>query len=102
MTDYVKLFRPATGDTFKALRTDSAGIADLLREGWEIAAAPVQSAEPVMALCELDKGLLRTAIDCAQHEGHLNEESTTRLRELVLSAPQPSPTAVEAGEGETS
>jgi hypothetical protein len=45
---YVKLFRPSTGDVFKALRTDSAGIGDLLREGWEISAtppAPIASAE---------------------------------------------------------
>jgi hypothetical protein len=37
---YVKLFRPSTGDVFKALRTDSAGIADLLWEGWEISVTP--------------------------------------------------------------
>ncbi|CAN7639661.1 Lar family restriction alleviation protein [Paraburkholderia terricola] len=42
---HVNLFRPSTGDVFKALRTDS--IDELLQDGWEISSQqqPAQSAE---------------------------------------------------------
>jgi hypothetical protein len=42
---HINLFRPSTGDVFKALRTDS--IDELLHDGWEISSQsqPAQSAE---------------------------------------------------------
>jgi hypothetical protein len=91
---YVKLIRPSTGDVFKALRTDSCGIAELLKEGWEIACVaspqatatqPAQTEQALTVQLRAAYAALDAVADWAKQEGATEEgESGTRLLGLLL------------------
>jgi hypothetical protein len=74
---YIKLFRPSTGDVFKALRTDSAGIAELLMEGWEIAAPTAAPRTNVGGdgLSDQDPTDMRTDLEDWVKAGAFDEEA---------------------------
>lgn len=73
----VNLFRPSTGDVFKALRTDSYGIRELLREGWQIAPQPAQPTQAAM-LSDAQRKVIAALIDATRAAFHALDDSEER------------------------
>jgi hypothetical protein len=94
---YVKLIRPSTGDVFKALRRDSEGIADLLREGWEIASpsAPAVDALTTGAVAYTSPDRLAKIAKNPAHVDTMWGKELTKIGENVplFLHPAPSPKA---------